>query len=67
MTNYFIELDLLAVQFDNGNGFCLLRKSTYQTKREQVFDCPHFSWIDASDDNITKIEKVSNSTLLEMK
>ena len=44
-----------------------MRKSTYQTRLDQVLDCPQFSRIDASDDIITKIEMDINSTLKEMK
>ena len=67
MPIYLKEHDLLAVPHDNGTGFGKMRKSTYQTKLDQVLDCPQFSRIDASDDIITNIEKVINSTLLEKK
>ena len=50
VTEYFKELDLLEVPSDKGNMFCIMRKSTYQTKLDQVHDCPQFSRIDASDD-----------------
>ena len=33
-------------------GFCVKRKSTYQTNSNQALDCPQFSRIDASDDII---------------
>ena len=53
VTKYLKEFDLMAVPFDKYNGFWVMRKSIYQTKLDQVFDCPHFSRIDASDDIIT--------------
>ena len=67
VTNYFKKLDLLEVPSDKGNMFCIIRKSTYQTKLDQVHDCPQFSRIDASDDIKTKIEKNINRILLQMK
>ena len=67
VTNYFKEHDLLLVPFDKRNGFCVMGKSTYQTKLDQILDCPQFSRIDLSDDIIAKIENDINSTLLEMR
>ena len=53
VTKYLKKFDLIAVLFDKCNGLWVMRKSTYQTKLDQVFDCPQFSRIDASDDIIT--------------
>ena len=58
VTNYFKEHELLAVKFVKGNSFCVMRKSTYEMTLDKVIYCPHFSRIDASDDIITKIERI---------
>ena len=52
VTKYVKEHDLQAVPFFKGDGFCVKRKSKYQTKPNQALDCPQFSRIEASDDNI---------------
>ena len=62
VTKYHKRHDLLTVPVDKGNGFCLMRKSTYRTKLDQVSDCPQYSQVDASDDIVTKIENDINST-----
>ena len=67
VTNYFKEHDLLLVPFDKRNGFCVMGKSRYQTKLDQILDCPQISRIDLSDDIIAKIENNINSTSLEMR
>ena len=58
---------LLAVLFDKGVGFCIMRKQTYKSKLESLLQSAQFVKKDATTDEvILKIEKELNKELLAM-
>ena len=65
--NYLRDNALIAVPFDKGVGFCVMKKSTYVEKLEKVLDCEQFRKLEKSCDNIVKRnEKELNKELLDM-
>ena len=40
---YLKEKELLAVPFDKGNGFCVMKKRVYNDKLHQIIDGKQFS------------------------
>ena len=58
---------LLAVHFDEGVGFCRMRKQTYESKLEPLLQSAHFVKKDANTDEvILKIEKEINKEIIAM-
>ena len=59
---------LLAVPFDKGVSFCVMRKETYEKKLKDLLQAEHFSERkNLTDSVIRKIEKDINKELLAMK
>ena len=68
MQKYLRDNALIAVPFDKGVEFCVLKKSTYAEKMEKVLDCDQFRKLEKSCDNIVmKIEKELKKELLDMR
>ena len=64
---YLKDNGLLAVPFDKGVGFCIMRKQTYESKLESLLQSAQFVKKDATTDEvILKIEKELNKELLAM-
>ena len=64
---YLKDNGLLAVPFDKGVGFCIMRKQTYESKLESLLQSAQFVKKDATtDEGILKIEKELNKELLAM-
>ena len=64
---YLKDNGLLAVRFDKGVGFCIMRKQTYESKLESLLQSAQFVKKDATTDEvILKIEKELNKELLAM-
>ena len=65
---YLRDNALIAVPFDKGAGFCVMKKSTYAEKLEKVLDCEQFRKLEKSCDNIVmKNGKEINKKLLVMR
>ena len=65
---YLRDNPLIAVYFDNGVGFCVMKRSAYAEKQEKVLDCEQFKKLEKSCDNIVKKkEKKLNEELLNMR
>ena len=65
---YLRDNALIAVTFDMGVGFCVMKKSTYSEKLEKSLDCEQFRKLEKSCDNIVlKIGKELNKELLDMR
>ena len=59
---------LIALPFDKGEGFCVMKKSTDAKKLEKVLDCKQFRKLEKSCNNIVmKNEKELNKELLDMR
>ena len=68
MQKYLRHTALIAVLFDKGVGFCVVKKSTYAEKLEEVLYCEQFRKIERSCDNIvTKNEKQLKKKLLDLR
>ena len=64
---YLKDNGLLAVPFDKGVSFCIMRKQTYESRLESLLQSAQFVKKDASTDEvILKIEKEINKELLAM-
>ena len=68
---YLKDNVLLAVPFDKGVGFCIMRKQTYESKLESWLQSAQIDQIDqkkdaTTDEVILKIEKELNKELLAM-
>ena len=64
---YLKDNGLLAVPFDKGVGFCIMRKRTYESKLEFLLQSAQFVKKHAiTDEVILKIEKELNKELLAM-
>ena len=64
---YLKNNGLLAVPFDKGVGFCIMRKQTYESKLESLLQSAQFLKKDTTTDEvILKIEKELNKELLAM-
>ena len=64
MQKYLRDNALIAVPFDKEVGFCVMKKSTYAEKLEEVLDCKQFRKLEKSCDNIVmKNEKELNKEL----
>ena len=64
---YLKDNGLLAVPFDKGVGFCIMRKQRYESKLESLLQSAQFVKKDATTDEvILKIEKELNKELLAM-
>ena len=64
---YLKDNGLLAVPFDKGVGFCLMRKQTYGTKLESLLQSAQFVKKDATTEEvILKTEKELNKEYLAM-
>ena len=49
---YLRDNALIAVPFDKGVGFCVMKKSTCGEKLEKVLDCEQFRKLEKSCENI---------------
>ena len=68
LQKYLRDIALIAVPFDKGVGFCVLKKNRYGEKLENVLDCEHFRKLEKSCDNIVmKNEKELNKKHLDMR
>ena len=68
VNKYLKENKLLAVPFDKGNGFCVMKKESYDKKLLDVLNCPQFKELeDVNDSIVMKVEKEVIRTLLEIK
>ena len=64
---YLKDNGLLAVPFDKGVGFCIMRKQTYESKLDSLLQSAQFVKKDATtDEMILKIEKELNKELIAM-
>ena len=62
--DYLKANDLLAVPFDKGCGFCVMKKSTYREKLDEVLNSDQFQKIEvAKDEIVIKNEKQINNSL----
>ena len=62
--DYLKGNDLLAVPFDKDCGFCVMKKSTYREKLDEVLNSDQFQKIDgAKDELVIKNEKQINNSL----
>ena len=62
--DYLKANDLLAVPFDKGCGFCVMKKSTYREKLDEVMNSDQFQKIEvAKDEIVIKNEKQINNSL----
>ena len=58
---------MLAVPFDKGCGFCVMKKSTYREKLDEVLNTYQFQKIDgAKDELVIKNEKQINNSLQQL-
>ena len=65
--DYLKANDLLAVPFDKGCGFCVIKKSTYREKLDHVLNLDQFQKINESKDEIViKNEKQINKSLQQL-
>ena len=65
---YLSDNGLLAVPFDKGVGFCVMKKETYEKKLKDLLQAKQFSERkNLTDSVIMKIEKDINKELLAMK
>ena len=61
--DYLKAIDLLAVPFDKGCGFCVMKKSTYMEKLDEVLNSDQFQKITgAKDEIVIKNEKEINNS-----
>ena len=68
---YLKENDLLAVPFDKGAGFCVMRRSTYFKKCSQIFDSQEFNKVEApsrsnAKELVIKEEERVNGILMDL-
>ena len=62
---YLKSNGLVAVQYDKGVGFCVMRKDTYENKLSETLDSNQFSESkDTSDAIVLRIERDINEELL---
>ena len=65
---YLKSNGLVAVPYDKGVGFCVMRKDTYENKLSDTLDSNHFSKSEGTSDAIVlKIERDINKELLAMR
>ena len=65
--DYLKANDLLAVPFDKVCGFCVMKKSTYMEKLDEVLNSDQFQIINgAKDDIVIKNEKQINNSLQQL-
>ena len=65
--DYLKANDLLAVPFDKGCGFCVMKESTYREKLDEVLNSDQFQKIDgAKDQLVIKNEKQINNSLEQL-
>ena len=65
--DYLKANDLLAVPFDKGCGFCVMKKSTFREKLDEVLNSDHFQKINGSkDDIVIKNEKQIKNSLQQL-
>ena len=68
MQIYLRDNALIAVPFDKGVGFCVMKESTYAETLEKVLDCEQLRQLEKSCDNILmKNENELNKELLDMR
>ena len=67
MHDYLKANDLLAVPIDKGCGFCVMKKSTYREKLDEVLNSDQFQKITgAKDDIVIKNEKQIKNSLQQL-
>ena len=69
MHDYLKANDLLAVPIDKGCGFCVMKKSTYREKLDEVLNSDQFEKIDGAKDKdelVIKNEKQINNSLQQL-
>ena len=67
MHDYLKANELLVVPFDKGSGFCVIKKSTYREKLDDVLNSDQFQKINAAKDEIViKNEKQINNSLQQL-
>ena len=65
--DYLKANDLLAVPFGKGCGFCVMKKSTYMEKFDEVLTSDQFQQINgAKDDIVITNEKQINNSLQQL-
>ena len=67
VTKYLRKSGLLAVPFDKGVGFCLMRTTDYQTKLNDILNGPQFRKCDIDDSDVKKHEEKMNKELISLK
>ena len=66
--NYLKSNGLVAVPYDKGVGFCVMRKDTYENKLSDTLESIQFSKSEGKSDAIVlKIERHINNELLAMR
>ena len=60
VTKYLQKNGLLAVPFDKGVGFCVMRTTDYQTKLNDILNGPQFRKCDIDDFDVKKHEEKMN-------
>ena len=58
---------LIAVPFDKGVSFCVMKKSTYAEKLERALECEQFKKLDKSCNNIVMKNDRELNKLLDMR
>ena len=67
MHDYLKANDLLAVPFDKGCGFCVMKKSSYREKLGELLNSDQFQKIDGpKDELVIKNEKQVNNSLQQL-
>ena len=65
--DYLKANDLLAVPFDKGCGFCVMKKSRYREKHDEMLNSDQFQKINGAKDGIViKNEKQINKSLQQL-
>ena len=56
LTKLFLKKhDLLAVPFDKGTGFCMMKSSDYEAKIKKILDLPQFEVVNTTRKNAKDI------------
>ena len=66
--NYFLkDQKLLAVPFDKGCGFCVMKQTTYSDKLNEILSSSQFEPRNGESDDLTiRTEKLINSSLHQL-
>ena len=67
VTKYLQKNGLLAVPYDKGVGFCVMRTTDYQTKLNDILNGPQFRKCDIDDSDVKKHEEKMNKELISSK